>query len=210
MEKLLQILWTLQGGWIGESKLFYVYAYHIMHVDMLYTVCMYRILLFSLVYSHTIYILFHTFILRSSLDLRKKIPDSLLLNEGSQIAIADDMKGDNNNMQRSSLRRRGSNILETNMSGFFHNLFLNPAYPLRRQMLLTFGTVTSLTILLVMIVSIIAAVATGNAIKDEANVNVEEWVDGYTVTTSRLVAEALSPKIMVSDLEILSVDVHCT
>ena len=175
-----------------------------MHVFILY-----RILLLSLVYSHTICILFLTFILRSSLDLRKKIPDSLLLNEGSQIAIADDMKGDNN-MQRSSLRRRGSNVLGTNMSGFFHNLFLNPAYPLRRQMLLTFGTVTSLTILLVMIVSIIAAVATGNAIKDEANVNVEEWVDGYTVTTSRLVAEALSPKIMVSDLEILSVDVHCT
>ena len=176
-----------------------------MHVFILY-----RILLFSLVYSHTISIPFHPFIHRSPLDLPKKIPDSLLLNEGSQIAIADDMKGDNNNMQRSSLRRRGSNILETNMSGFFHNLFLNPAYPLRRQMLLTFGTVTSLTILLVMIVSIIAAVATGNAIKDEANVNVEEWVDGYTVTTSRLVAEALSPKIMVSELEILSVDVHCT
>jgi len=110
------------------------------------------------------------------------------------------MKGDNNNdknVQRSSL-------LGTNLSGCCHDLFLNPAYSLRRQMLLTFGTVTSLTILLVMIVSIIAAVATGDAIKDQANVNVEEWVDGYTVSTSRLVAEALSPKIMVSALEIFS------
>ena len=44
MEKLLQILWTLQGGWIGESKLFYVYAYHIMHIDMLYSyACIYII-----------------------------------------------------------------------------------------------------------------------------------------------------------------------
>ena len=142
-------------------------------------------------------------ILRSSLELRKQIPDSQLLNEDSQIAIADDMKGDNNNdnVQRPSLRRMGSNIL----GGFvIRNLFLNPAYSLRRQMLLTFGTVTSLTILLVMIVSIIAAVATGDAIKDQANVNVEEWVDEYTVSTSRLVAEALSPKIMVSALEIFS------
>ena len=84
------------------------------------------------------------------------------------------------------------------MKGCFHRLFLNPSYSLRRQMLLTFGSVSSLTIILVMIVAIIASLSTGNAVKDKATVSVEEWVEEFASSTSKYVAQALSPKIMVS------------
>ena len=130
---------------------------------------------------------------KSSLHSRRHIPDSLLLNDRN--AIIDDMAG-----SISTEKSRRGSVIGTNVQGCFHRFFLNPSYPLRRQMLLTFGSVSSLTILLVMIVSIIASITTGNAIKEKSNVNVEEWVDDFTTTTFRFVAEALSPKIMVSAL----------
>ena len=126
----------------------------------------------------------------SSLDLRKQIPDSLLLNDNSERAIIDDMSS-----SVAASKRRSSKFTD---GGCFHRLFLNPTYPLRKQMLLTFGCVSSMTILLVMVVSIIASIATGNAVKEESNANIERWVDGFTGRMSRYVAEALSPKIMVS------------
>ena len=51
-----------------------------------------------------------------------------------------------------------------------------------------------------MIVSIVATVATGEAIQRESSENVNAWVDGFMGSTSRLVAEAIGPKIMVSVL----------
>jgi len=137
----------------------------------------------------------------SSLDLRKSIPNSLLLTDSS--AIIDDMNGGGG---RKSLTKRQSTFNKLN-DDVIHRFFLNPRWSLRRQMLSTFGTVSSLSILLVMIVSIIAAVYTGNDIKEEANVSVEEWVDSFTITTSRLVAEAVSPLIMPVDLVDLMVEV---
>ena len=128
---------------------------------------------------------------RSSLDSRKEIPDSLLLDHN---AIIDDVSGSG-----AQDAHRGSYI-GTELQGCFHRFFVNPSFPLRRQMLLTFGSVSSLTILLVMAVSIIASITTGDAIKKESNTIVEQWVDKFTITTSQLIAEALSPKITVSAL----------
>lgn len=67
-------------------------------------------------------------------------------------------------------------------------------------MMLCFGCVATTTIGLVMIVSIVATVATGEAIQRESSENVNAWVDGFMGSTSRLVAEAIGPKIMVSVL----------
>ena len=130
---------------------------------------------------------------QSSLDLRKSIPEGLLLHD-NQNAIMDDMRGSTS--VRKALR---GGMLSTNVTGCFHRVFLNPSYPLRRQMLFSFGSVSSLTILLVMVVSIIASIFTGSVIKKESNINVEQWVDDFMRSTSRYVSEALSPKIMVSE-----------
>mmetsp|Transcript_18225 Transcript_18225/g.39386 ORF Transcript_18225/g.39386 Transcript_18225/m.39386 type:complete len:1769 (-) Transcript_18225:63-5369(-) len=137
----------------------------------------------------------------SSYEMRINIPDGLLLNDNRN-AIMDDMTGS----IPSSKAPRGSK-LGTNVPGCFRRLFLNPSYSLRRQMLLTFGSVSTLTILLVMIVSIIASIATGKSIKDESNANIEQWVDVVLSSTSRHVAVALSPKIMPTDLVELMVEI---
>ena len=65
--------------------------------------------------------------------------------------------------------------------------------------MLTFGSVGVCTVGLVMIVGILASVFTGRAIQRESGRNVEGWVNEFMGSTSRLVAEALSPKIMVSE-----------
>jgi hypothetical protein len=70
-------------------------------------------------------------------------------------------------------------------------------------MMLSFGSVGVITIVLVMIVSASAARRTGVTIRGESGENVEVWVEGFMGSTARLVAEALSPKIMVSALGIL-------
>jgi hypothetical protein len=67
-------------------------------------------------------------------------------------------------------------------------------------MMLSFGSVGVITIVLVMIVSASAARRTGVTIRGESGENVEVWVEGFMGSTARLVAEALSPKIMVSAL----------
>ena len=141
--------------------------------------------------------------------MRKDIPSSLdVLNASARKAIKDDMKQSTSAGAGRKFSRKGSALaVTTNICGWFRRLFLNPSYPLRRQMLLTFGTVSSLTILLVMIVAIVASIATGNVIKDETNTNVEQWIDDFTVSTSRLVAEALSPMIMPSNLVDLMVEI---
>ena len=82
----------------------------------------------------------------------------------------------------------------------YQKLVLNVKYPLRRQMMLSFGSIGVLTIVLVMIVGILASYLTGEAIKTESSRNVDAWVDGFMGSTCRLVAEALGPKIMVSFL----------
>jgi len=129
----------------------------------------------------------------SSLELRRDIPTTLLFNH---VAIADDMQKPNDDDDDA-----------TAALGCFRRSFLNPRYPLRRQMMLTFGSVSSLTILLVVMVSIAASNWTGDAIKEESNDNVEEWVGEFTSTTSRFVAEAIAPKIMLTDLVDLLVEV---
>ena len=113
--------------------------------------------------------------------MRKSIPSSLsILNENSHKSIKDDMKQSiASDGAGRKFSRTGSLLVTTNICKWFRHLFLNSSYPLRRQMLLTFGTVSSLTILLVMIVSIIASIATGNVIKEETNTNVEQWIDGF-------------------------------
>eukprot|EP00581_Thalassiosira_minuscula_P018246 CAMPEP_0183718454 /NCGR_PEP_ID=MMETSP0737-20130205/11702_1 /TAXON_ID=385413 /ORGANISM="Thalassiosira miniscula, Strain CCMP1093" /LENGTH=301 /DNA_ID=CAMNT_0025948013 /DNA_START=220 /DNA_END=1122 /DNA_ORIENTATION=+ len=133
---------------------------------------------------------------KSSLDSRRNIPDSFLLRTRNDI-IEDGMK---DSTKRNSLIR-------VTAQGCFYRFFLNPSYPLRRQMLLTFGSVSSLTIVIVMLVSIIASITTGNAIKEKSNVNMGNWVEEITISTSQFVSEALSPKIMPNDLVDLMVEI---
>lgn len=70
-------------------------------------------------------------------------------------------------------------------------------------MLLTFGSVSSLAILLVVIVSIIATVTIGDSITE----NMEREAYSFMGATSRHAAEVLSPKLMPNDLVMLMYEV---
>lgn len=73
-------------------------------------------------------------------------------------------------------KRRSSSKVLSATHGWFHKVLLNPKYSLRKQMMLTFGSASALTIVVVMVVAIIASVLTGNSIKAESAANVETWV----------------------------------
>ena len=132
-----------------------------------------------------------------SLELRKEIHGSLLLHDDD--AIRADMRS--SGVAAPDGRGQGDE------HGRLRRLFLNPSYSLRRQLLLTFGTVSSLTILLVMIVSIVASIATANAIKEKSSDVLEGWVEGIMGTTARSAAEALSPSIIYDNVAELMVQV---
>eukprot|EP00581_Thalassiosira_minuscula_P003359 CAMPEP_0183739884 /NCGR_PEP_ID=MMETSP0737-20130205/58283_1 /TAXON_ID=385413 /ORGANISM="Thalassiosira miniscula, Strain CCMP1093" /LENGTH=187 /DNA_ID=CAMNT_0025974797 /DNA_START=1 /DNA_END=560 /DNA_ORIENTATION=+ len=68
---------------------------------------------------------------KSSLDSRKNIPESVLLRPRNDVM-------DSHSKQSSVVMENSKRLAE---QGCFHRFFLNPSYPLRRQMLLTFGSV---------------------------------------------------------------------
>ena len=84
--------------------------------------------------------------------------------------------------------------------GCFRRIFLNPSYSLRKQMLLTFGAVSTLTILVIMLVSIIATYVAGYQAKEESKATAEQLIKVSLGTTARYVAEAISPRIMPVDI----------
>ena len=132
----------------------------------------------------------------NSLELRK-VPDHILLMARS--AIMDDLGSQSSRDTGSDgvlKKERSSSKLLLATHGWFHRLLLNPKYSLRKQMMLTFGSVSALAIVIVMIVAIIASVLTGNSIKDESATYVETFVKQSMGTTARYVAETLSPRIM--------------
>lgn len=134
---------------------------------------------------------------QSSLHWRKQLSE---YNASSEIHTMDKSVKEESTVGISKYSGRGKKEDGFQLKGCVHRLFLDPSYSLRRQMLLTFGSVSSLTILLVMIVAIVASVSTGNAVKEKATPRVDEWVQEFVSSTSRYVAQALSPKIMVSPL----------
>jgi hypothetical protein len=128
----------------------------------------------------------------TSAELRKDVPAELSA-YNFQDTLSDDLRS--TITSASQLKALSEN--ERGCWGWFVKLFLNERYPLRRQMLLSFGTTAASTILLVMCVAIVATVLTGEAIKKESTENMDAWVDEFMGSTSRMVAEAISPKIMV-------------
>ena len=144
----------------------------------------------------------------NSLELRK-VPDHILLTARS--AIMDELESQSSRGLGMGLgvglgpgpggrKRRSSSKVLSATQGWFRKVLLNPQYTLRKQMMLTFGSVSALTIVVVMIVAVIASVLTGNSIKAESAANVEGWVKQSLGTTARYVAETVSPRLMPTDL----------
>ncbi len=84
--------------------------------------------------------------------------------------------------------------------GCLRTFFLNPAYSLRKQMLLTFGTAGTITIIVIMAVSIVSTYVAGNRAKQESVTNAEELFKTSLGNTSRYVAESISPRLLREDI----------
>ena len=138
----------------------------------------------------------------SSLELRKSVPDIAALLESK--AIADDLESVPSASSRRKIKRSAS---KAQLRSWFSQKYLNPSFTLKRQMLNTFGSISAIVILLVMIASIVASIATGNSIEKSADQNVDQWVNEYLASTARYVSETISPKVVPDDLLSLMVQI---
>ena len=84
--------------------------------------------------------------------------------------------------------------------GFLKSLFLNPSYSLRKQMFVTFGTISTITIGIIIIVSIASSYIAGYQAKQNSVTNAEELFKKTLGTTARYVAESISPRLMPEDV----------
>mmetsp|Transcript_25294 Transcript_25294/g.50638 ORF Transcript_25294/g.50638 Transcript_25294/m.50638 type:complete len:1747 (-) Transcript_25294:50-5290(-) len=80
--------------------------------------------------------------------------------------------------------------------GCWKAFFLNPSYSLRKQMLLTFGAVSTITIVGITVISIVAAYVAGHQAKQDSMENAEQLFKTSLGTTARYVAESISPRLM--------------
>jgi len=131
----------------------------------------------------------------SSLELRKSVPDIAVLLEST--AISDDLESISSATTRKKITRSAS---KAQLRSWFKRVYLNPSFTLKRQMLNTFGSISAVVILLVMIASIVASKATGTTIKKSADQNVDLWVNEYLASTARYVSETISPKVVPNEL----------
>ena len=137
-----------------------------------------------------------------SLKLRQ-LPDHVLLS--NQKPIRDDLES----LSSQSISRRKTSFLENVPSlgldakvdlSWFDRTFLKPKYSLRRQLLLSFGTFSSLIAVIIMVVAIAASVLSGKNIKVGSRDDFELLAKENLGHSVRYISEAMSPKLFPTGL----------
>lgn len=144
----------------------------------------------------------------SSVSLRKDVPTDFLAYDEVDV-LSDDLQSTIVTSPSSTVKHSHSFAYQTCWSRLFVPLFLNEKYPLKKQMMLSFGAVAGLSIVLVVVVSVVSTIVTGEMIQRESSENVEAWVLGFMGSTTRLVVGAVGPKIMVSVCSIFAERLRC-
>jgi hypothetical protein len=79
-------------------------------------------------------------------------------------------------------------------------LCLRPNYTLRKQMMLSFGSINLITIFLVVLVCVILSLSAGKNVKDTSSESIEKMVKGSLAYKSRYLAESLTESIILFDV----------
>mmetsp|Transcript_30884 Transcript_30884/g.92555 ORF Transcript_30884/g.92555 Transcript_30884/m.92555 type:complete len:1871 (-) Transcript_30884:814-6426(-) len=69
---------------------------------------------------------------------------------------------------------------------------LRPDYSLRKQLMLSFGTVSAVTMIFVMVTSIAVTISAGNRIEDASKESLESWVQDKASSSARYVSDAFT------------------
>ena len=126
---------------------------------------------------------------RSSLSLRK-VPIHILLGPEA------DFETENSVSSRERQENDGDPTGELRFGGgwLLRKTCLRPNLRLRRQMMLSFGIVSTLTLCIMMVATITLSVSTGNSVKARCREPLDEWLSDNTAT-ARYVTEAFAPKL---------------
>ncbi len=82
---------------------------------------------------------------------------------------------------------------------FLHCLCLRPGYSLRTQLMLSFGSISIITIVLVVLICVVVAELVGQNVKNISKTAFEEITTETQILTARYLAETLTEKLLLVD-----------
>lgn len=124
----------------------------------------------------------------SSLELRKMPVNVLLRPEGKlfdeELSLDDEGDNDDVNTKRNLLQRT----------------CLNSKFTLRSQMMLSFGTISAGTILLVVLVCIAISILSGEVVKEKTRETFDDVANLLEARATRYIAEDLTPRLLMEEV----------
>ena len=130
---------------------------------------------------------------RSSMELRR-MPVNVLLNPNcneTTSVLSEDLDEAKPQKKNRRPQRRGRKI------DILHTFCLRPKYTLRKQMMLSFGSITIITIAVVVIICIALSIAAGENVKSTAEATTKELAKGSLGYRARYLAESLTEKLIL-------------
>jgi len=141
---------------------------------------------------------------RNSLELRKLPVDILLAPEGEENdSLGDstlDGEGMDPSMGGSGKGGRQGHGVNDSAASFLQQTCLNSNFSLRTQMMLSFGIVSSFTIILVVAVGLVASVLAGDSISQMSADTFNDLAKNVAGTTAHYLSDDLKPRILPADL----------
>jgi hypothetical protein len=146
---------------------------------------------------------------RSSIELRKVPTDILLRPSGRFSAIrlngGDDAHNDLEDEDMVLKENESSSPSNRKLppASLFKKMCINPRYSLRRQLMLSFGSVSALTIVFVVVICILITYMEGEHVKTINQKSFEELARNSQGTTARYLSESLEQRLPVDLVQIL-------
>jgi hypothetical protein len=135
---------------------------------------------------------------RSSLDMRKLPVDILLLPGNDEASLGESTldSPSQQNDQDSNTNKR----YDTSTASLLHQTCLNSRFTLRTQMMLSFGMVSSFTIVIVVVVSILASRLAGDQVIKITTQTFDQQAQEIAGTMAHYLADDLTARILPHDL----------
>uniref|UniRef100_A0A7S4IG44 Uncharacterized protein n=1 Tax=Odontella aurita TaxID=265563 RepID=A0A7S4IG44_9STRA len=138
----------------------------------------------------------------SSLEMRK-VPEHILLGqdwESKDMSLSGSGLGMEDTTERAFLDDEDEG---KSTRGILQRTCLRPQFSLRTQLVLSFGSVSALTVLFVMIISIVISISAASSIRISSKEKLKQWAQGKASSNAQYVSEAFTPMLPGDVSEIL-------
>jgi hypothetical protein len=138
---------------------------------------------------------------RSSLELRK-LPENILLKPSSDAddSLSSGVDDDDDPFLQNSQETAKGEIGGLSVFSILQKTCLNSKFSLRMQMMLSFGTVSALTLIIVVAVSLAASITAGTQVNDMTQETFQDLAKSIAGTTAHYLADDLTPRLLPVDL----------